>query len=72
MLAANEKVLVGSLLSTVQRLNNLLNQDFGEYNTFINADGDLTNAFLYTKTTSGIAGTYIPDRNYWLSVSYDF
>ena len=54
------------------RVNNLLNQDFGEYNTFINADGDLTNAFLYTKTTSGIAGTYIPDRNYWLSVSYDF
>ena len=54
------------------RVNNLLDKDFGDYKSFINSDNEVENAFLYTKTTSGIAGTYIPDRNYWLSVSYDF
>lgn len=54
------------------RVNNLLNKDFGEYRTFTQTNGDLTNAFLYSKTTSATAGTYIPDRNYWLSLTYNF
>ncbi|MDH5820875.1 TonB-dependent receptor domain-containing protein [Acinetobacter pseudolwoffii] len=63
---------VSNQVTVSGRVNNLLNKDFGDYKTFINSDNDVENAFLYTKTTSGLAGTYIPDRNYWLSLSYDF
>ncbi|WP_353173792.1 TonB-dependent receptor domain-containing protein [Acinetobacter rudis] len=54
------------------RVNNLLDKDFGDYRTFTQTNGDITNAFLYSKTTSATAGTYIPDRNYWLSLTYNF
>src|SRR5690606_1976719 len=63
---------VNNQVTVSGRVNNLLNKDFGDYKSFINSDNEVENAFLYTKTTSGLAGTYIPDRNYWLSVSYDF
>ncbi|WP_139853037.1 TonB-dependent receptor domain-containing protein [Acinetobacter pullicarnis] len=54
------------------RVNNLFNKDFGDYRSYINTNGDTVNAFLYNKTTSATAGTYIPDRNYWLAVTYNF
>ena len=63
---------VNNQVTLSARINNLLDKDFGEYKTFTNTSGDTVNAFLYTKTTSSSAGTYIPDRNYWLSVSYNF
>jgi len=63
---------VNDQVQLTARVNNLLNKDFGEYKTFTAANGTPTNAFLYTKTTSSSAGTYIPDRNYWLSISYNF
>ncbi|AYA03691.1 TonB-dependent receptor [Acinetobacter sp. WCHAc010034] len=63
---------VNDQVQLTARVNNLLNKDFGEYKTFTATNGTPTNAFLYTKTTSSSAGTYIPDRNYWLSISYNF
>ena len=63
---------VNNQITLSGRINNLFDKDFGDYQTFTNTKGETVNAFLYTKTTSGLAGTYIPDRNYWLSISYDF
>lgn len=63
---------VNNQVTLSARVNNLLDKDFGEYTTFTNTEGENVNAFLYTKTTSATSGTYIPDRNYWLSISYDF
>ena len=66
------KYEISKNLSAQLNVNNLFDKDFGDYQTFTNTKGETVNAFLYTKTTSGLAGTYIPDRNYWLSISYDF
>lgn len=53
-------------------VNNLLDKDFTEYNTvnFTDSNGlQTTEVYSYL---SGLEGTYLPGRNYWLSVSYDF
>src|SRR5690606_10375885 len=63
---------VSNQVTVSGRVNNLLNKDFDDYKTFINSDNDVVNAFLYTNSTIGLAGKYIPDRNYSLSLSYDF
>jgi outer membrane receptor for ferrienterochelin and colicins len=48
-------------------VNNLLDKDFTEHQT----DGDVT-GYKYLAIGRSTEGTYIPGRNYWLSVSYDF
>ena len=48
-------------------VNNLLDKDFTENTVF----GDIT-GYKYLSLGSSMAGTYIPGRNYWLSISYDF
>ncbi|AOA59931.1 TonB-dependent receptor domain-containing protein [Acinetobacter larvae] len=63
---------VNSQVTLSARVNNLLNKDFGDYKTFQNSRGESVNAFLYQKTGRSTEGTYIPDRNYWLALSYNF
>ena len=48
-------------------VNNLLDKDFTE-NTTLN---DVT-GYKYLSTGRSTTGTYLPGRNYWLSISYDF
>ena len=58
-------------------INNLLDKDFTEgsqtYN-YVDARGrtQSATAYKYLDVGSSISGTYLPGRNYWLSVSYDF
>lgn len=53
-------------------INNLLDKDFAGNQTYINAKGELATAYDYMSISSGMDGTYLPGRNFWLSVSYDF
>lgn len=53
-------------------VNNLLDKDFAGNQTYINAKGELASAYDYMAISSGMDGTYLPGRNFWLSVSYDF
>lgn len=53
-------------------VNNLLDKDFSSNGSYINNDGDLATYYDYMTIGSGISGTYLAGRNYWLSLSYDF
>ncbi|RKG31786.1 TonB-dependent receptor domain-containing protein [Acinetobacter tianfuensis] len=48
-------------------VNNLLDKDFTENQTVNNVTG-----YKYLSTGRSTSGTYLPGRNYWLSISYDF
>lgn len=48
-------------------VNNLLDKDFTEHKTVNGVTG-----YKYLSTGRSTSGTYLPGRNYWLSVSYDF
>ena len=62
-------------------VNNLLDKDFTEDNQTYQYDSTDKNgsliiasatAYKYLDIASGMSGTYLPGRNYWLSISYDF
>lgn len=53
-------------------VNNLLDKDFTEYTTVEYLDDTTNKTTQSYKYLSGLQGTYLPGRNYWLSVSYDF
>ncbi len=53
-------------------INNLLDKDFTENGRYIDANGDPANYYDYMVIGSGMSGTYLPGRNLWLSLSYDF
>ena len=53
-------------------VNNLLDKDFSKNGSYIDANGDPANYYDYMVIGSGMSGTYLPGRNYWLSISYDF
>lgn len=53
-------------------VNNLLDKDFTEYMDYYDLNGDVQQAYKYLSIGSGMSGTYISGRNYWLSISYDF
>lgn len=54
-------------------VNNLLDKDFSKViGTAKVGTNTPTTVYEYLAVTSSIAGTYIPGRNYWLSISYDF
>lgn len=53
-------------------VNNLLDKDFTEYTTVEYLDGTNNETTQSYRYLSGLEGTYLPGRNYWLSISYDF
>lgn len=53
-------------------VNNLLDKDFTEHKNVEYFDGTATQTTQSYKYLSGLDGTYLAGRNYWLSVSYDF
>lgn len=58
-------------------INNLLDKDFTEgAKTYSYLDSrnrvQQATAYKYLDVGSSMAGTYLPGRNYWLSISYDF
>lgn len=62
----NDKVRINAAV------NNLLDKDFTEYLDYYDLNGDLQQAYKYLSIGSGMSGTYLAGRNYWLSLSYDF
>lgn len=59
--SVNEQVRVN------MAVNNLLDKDFTEHQTVNGVTG-----YKYLSTGRSTSGTYLPGRNYWLSISYDF
>ena len=53
-------------------VNNLLDKDFTKNGSYTDANGDPASYYDYMVIGSGMSGTYLPGRNYWLSISYDF
>lgn len=53
-------------------VNNLLDKDFTEYMDYVDTNGNVQQAYKYLSIGRSSEGTYLPGRNYWLSVSYDF
>lgn len=53
-------------------VNNLLNKDFTSNRSYTSIDGTTKEVYDYLSFGSAVAGTYIPERNYWLSLSYNF
>ncbi|OTG85584.1 ferric siderophore receptor protein [Acinetobacter sp. ANC 4558] len=57
-------------------INNLLDKDFTEgnqtYNFLDNGTVQQATGYKYLDVGASVTGTYLPGRNYWLSVSYDF
>ncbi|MEN5171803.1 TonB-dependent receptor [Acinetobacter higginsii] len=53
-------------------VNNLLDKDFTSNGSYIDANGNLASYYDYMVIGSGMSGTYLAGRNFWLSVSYDF
>lgn len=53
-------------------VNNLLDKDFSSNGSYIDANGNPASYYDYMQISSGMSGTYLAGRNYWLSVSYDF
>ncbi len=53
-------------------INNLLDKDFTEYTNIDYVDEGSVETTQSYKYLSGLEGTYLPGRNYWLSISYDF
>ena len=53
-------------------VNNLLDKDFTSNHSYINEDNEPASYYDYMTIGSGMSGTYLAGRNYWLSVSYDF
>lgn len=53
-------------------VNNLLNKDFTSHKTYTGIDGTQKEVYEYVTFGRSIEGTYIPERNYWLSLSYNF
>lgn len=52
-------------------VNNVFDRKFDETAKY-RFNGEDKEAYMYSHTTSGIAGTFIERRNLWLSLSYDF
>lgn len=53
-------------------INNILDKDFTKYVNYIDSNNEAASAYEYLTLSSAISGTYIPGRNFWLSLSYDF
>ena len=53
-------------------VNNLLDKDFTKNESYIDVNGNPASYYDYMIIGSGMSGTYLPGRNYWLSISYDF
>lgn len=53
-------------------VNNLLDKDFTSNGSYIDTNGNPASYYDYMVIGSGMSGTYLAGRNYWLSVSYDF
>ena len=53
-------------------INNLLDKDFTSNGTYIDTNGNPASYYDYMTISSGMSGTYLPGRNLWLSISYDF
>ena len=53
-------------------VNNLLDKDFTANQTYTTTAGDEASAYDYLSLGSSVQGTYIPERNYWLSLTYNF
>lgn len=53
-------------------VNNLLDKDFTDNGTYIDANGNPASYYDYMTIGSSTSGTYISGRNLWLSLSYDF
>lgn len=53
-------------------VNNLLDKDFTKNGSYIDANGAPASYYDYMVIGSGMSGTYLPGRNFWLSLSYDF
>lgn len=53
-------------------VNNLLDKDFTSNGSYIDANGNPASYYDYMVIGSGMSGTYLAGRNFWLSVSYDF
>ncbi|MCH7314233.1 TonB-dependent receptor [Acinetobacter sp. ANC 3882] len=53
-------------------VNNLLDKDFTNNGSYIDANGNPASYYDYMMIGSGMSGTYLAGRNFWLSVSYDF
>lgn len=69
--------IVNDQLRLNMAVNNLLDKDFTEGATqykYIDSKGSTQTAtgYKYLDVGSSTSGTYLPGRNYWLSVSYDF
>ena len=52
-------------------VNNVFDRKFDETVKY-SFNGQPEEAYMYSNTTTGIAGTFIERRNLWLSLSYDF
>ncbi len=53
-------------------VNNLLDKDFSDNGSYLDAQGNPATYYDYMTIGSGMSGTYLSGRNIWLSVSYDF
>jgi len=53
-------------------VNNLLDKDFTENMSYVDANGITQEAYKYLSIGRSNEGTYLAGRNYWLSISYDF
>lgn len=53
-------------------INNLLDKDFSSNGSYIDASGNPASYYDYMTIGSGMSGTYLAGRNYWLSMSFDF
>lgn len=53
-------------------VNNLLDKDFTSNGSYIDTNGNPASYYDYMVIGSGMSGTYLAGRNYWLSISYDF
>ncbi|USA52179.1 TonB-dependent receptor [Acinetobacter sp. C32I] len=53
-------------------VNNLLDKDFTSNGSYTDSNGNPASYYDYMMIGSGMSGTYLAGRNFWLSVSYDF
>lgn len=53
-------------------VNNLLDKDFTANQTYTTTAGDEASVYDYLSLGRSVQGTYIPERNYWLSLTYNF
>lgn len=63
---------VNNNLRIIGSINNLLDKDFTSNGTYLTTTNESASYYDYMVIGSGMSGTYLAGRNYWLSISYDF